>query len=283
MICPLALIPSCCFPYFLFPINMHPFALILSVGWIGGFFLFLSIIHQGYIRAYKMKWYDLSPKGPDEDLDWDEIKTAMEDDALDRKSRSPWTRLRPDRWRMKPLLIHLIFVATSLLLLWGIGDLICKVHDDLTNSNNVDYLESLGVLIGGLAVGVAGFSIFYQGRLKARSENRHAWITSIRKEIADLVADFPNTTGKCEKSRSSLTRLELSLNPNERIHRALLAILRSMCGLEDNGLDRVPRCKLCIPGNLLADEAVQQEWKVRVTRLATVLLKREWERVKDVR
>ena len=108
--------------------------------------------------------------------------------------------------------------------------------------------------------------------------------------IADLIAGFPNTTGecdsaKCEKLKNSLTRLELSLNPNERIHRALMAILRSMYGLEDRGLDPGPRCKLCIPANLLADEdeAVQQEWKVCATRLATVLLKREWERVKDVR
>ena len=268
--------------------NMHPIVLVLLAGFIGGCCVFCVLIHQGYVRAYKIKWYDLSKKGPDEDFDWHEIKTAMESDALDsvandRRVPFPLVGWWPDRWPTRHLLIHLVLLATGLLLLGGTGNLICQVRDDLTNCNNVDYLENLGVLIGGLAVGVAGFSIFYQGRLKARSENRHAWITSIRKEIADLVANFPNTTGKCEKGESSLTRLELSLNPNERIHRALLAILRSMYGLEDNGLDRVPRCKLCLPGNLLTDEAVQQEWKVRVTRLATVLLKREWERVKDVR
>ena len=77
--------------------------------------------------------------------------------------------------------------------------------------------------------------------------------------------------------------MELSLNPSERIHRALMAILRSMYGLEADSLDRVPRCKLGIPKDLFTDKTVQKEWKVRATRLATVLLKREWEQVKDVR
>ena len=117
--------------------NMHPIVLILCVGWIGGFLLFLYFLQQGYVRAYKKEWYDLYKKGRDEDFDWDEIKTAMESDALARKSRSFWPAWRPDRWRMKHLLIHLLFLATSLLLLLGIGNLIWQVRDDLANCNNL--------------------------------------------------------------------------------------------------------------------------------------------------
>ena len=272
-------------------IDMHPIVLFLLAGLVGGCCVFCVLIRQGYSRAYKTKWYDVSKNGPDEELEWSEIESILKFDDLDsmsddRESRSPWIGSWPDRWPKKHLLIRLGFLATGLLLLWGTGKLIWQVHNDLTNCNNVDYLENLGMLIGGLAVGVAGFSIFYQGRLKARSENRHAWITSIRKEIANLLAGFPKQdTPNRQQCPSSLTRLELSLNPNARIHRVLVAILRSMYGLEDNSLYRVPQCEICIPGNLLADEdeTVQQEWKIRATRLATVLLKREWERVKDVR
>lgn len=167
--------------------NWHPIVLVLLAGLIGGCCVFCVLIRQGYIRAYKTNWYDVSKSGPDEELEWPEIESILKGDDLDPmsddgKPRSAWIGWWPDRWPRRRLLIRLGFLATGLLLLGSTASLICQVHSDLINCNSVDYLQSLGVLIGGLAVGVAGFSIFYQGRLKARSENRHAWITSIRRE-----------------------------------------------------------------------------------------------------
>ena len=197
MILPMVLIPSSLALHFLFLSKTHPIVCFLLAGLIGGCCVFCVLICQGYSRVYRTKWYDRSKKGPDQDFEWCEIQIAMEVDALDfvsgdQSSRFSWMGL-PNRFpRIHFLILHLAFLIGGLLLLSSAGSLILQVRTDLANCDNLDYLENLGVLVGGLAVGVAGFSIFYQGRLKARSENRHAWMTSIRKEIAGLIANFPS-------------------------------------------------------------------------------------------
>ena len=273
-----------------------PIALILLACWIGSVLLVLVLVFQRYCSVYKIKWFDLSKKGPNRNLEWCEVKKVMEGDPLDSQPNSNKSCCNrknrgPDRFPYKHFFVDLLGVLALLVLLCGSLKLILQIDTDLQNSCDLNYLKSFGILVGGLSVLTGVFSIFYQGRLKARSENRQAWINSIRKEISTLIANFPpheasNSTideAIRKKYEYSLASLELSLNPSERVHRGLLATIRFMYRINDNYFDKEARSELGIQCNSLNDEEEWAKWKANSIRLATVLLKREWEQVKYVK
>lgn len=66
------------------------------------------------------------------------------------------------------------------------------------------------------------------------------------------------------------------INPSERDHRALMALVRHIYGVDDVPIDRVPRREL----GFVQDPADRVTLKSQMIRLSNVVLKREWERVK---
>ena len=72
--------------------------------------------------------------------------------------------------------------------------------------------------------------------------------------------------------------LDLLINPSERVPRCLMAIFRSMHGIHDHPFDKKVLFELGFSAT-----SGQEELKVKATRLANVLLKREWEQVKHVK
>ena len=240
-------------------------------------------------RAYQTDWYDLSKKGPFQELEWQQICDVMdlkhfEKDPLDSKHcwRCPWKRVCRDL--AVSAIFVLVFLAGALLICDpGLWCVVAKGGG------------GLGVPAALAAVGGTAVVVFYNVRLTARSNNRQAWINSVRRNIHALIANCPSNQEidqkQSMKTKRHLTMLELMLNPGERVHRSLIAILRLMHGIHDNPLDRVVLCKLDLggpTGQQLPDNGENArecpgDMKARATRLANVLLKREWEQVKHVR
>lgn len=78
-------------------------------------------------------------------------------------------------------------------------------------------------------------------------------------------------------------KIELYLNPSERVHRAFMSLIRYMYGQTTLAIDEVVFDKLWDGvGNRpdLKNEECWKNTKSDAIRLANVLLKREWEQVK---
>ena len=91
--------------------------------------------------------------------------------------------------------------------------------------------------------------------------------------------------------QQNLTKLELYLNPSERVHRGFMAVVRFMYGFGGIDVDREASEKLCLPKtrypwrnqNTASAKNEWLKWKTKSIRLANVLLKREWEQVKHIK
>ncbi len=89
----------------------------------------------------------------------------------------------------------------------------------------------------------------------------------------------------------NLTKLELYLNPSERVHRGLMAVIRFMYGFEGIDVDKEASDELRLPReqcpwrsqNTASTRNEWLKWKTKSIRLANVLLKREWEQVKHIK
>ncbi|MCY4129016.1 MAG: hypothetical protein OXG15_07215 [Gammaproteobacteria bacterium] len=254
---------------------------VLLFGWLGVLILVCVLTRQRRKRVYKKSWYDLSEEGPNEEMKWCQIRQLMESDPLKHQEDSRW----PKRFLVTDIAIAILFITfflTSLLLM-----------QDYQNRD----ANAVGTYVGLSGALIAGLTIWYNVRLKSRSENRQIWINSIREEISDLIATIPPPQAYSReidaailKARPHFTRLELLLNPNERVHRALLTVLRFLYGMDDAKLDEMASCKLGIHGNRCEWRALDPKiatdsylkWRSNAMRLANVLLKREWEQVKHV-
>jgi len=101
--------------------------------------------------------------------------------------------------------------------------------------------------LGFCTIAATPTGIFYQLRLKARSENRQHWINDIREVLAPLIADLPLSADsdavKAEKTKQYFPRhakLDLFLNASEQVHRTLMALLRHAHGFDDVSIDEIP-------------------------------------------
>ena len=235
-------------------------------------------------RTYRTDWYDLSTRAPLHDLDWQEIGKVMDKDPLKNQRRCRWCRKR--------LCVDLAVFAIVLLCFLAGALLICDPDRWCAVSRR---LNEFGMPTGLAALGGTAVAVFYNVRLTARANNRQVWINSVRRHIHALIASVPRggETGAeyTGKRDMHLTMLELLINPGERVHRSLITIVRLMHGIHDNPLDRVVICELGlgtatgeqVPDNGENTREGPDELKVWATRLANVLLKREWEQVKHVR
>ena len=235
-------------------------------------------------RVYRTKWYDLAKEGPNEDMPWRDIATVMKTDPLN--SSTPVTS-----WRFpwKYICWDVLGIFTLVVLSSSVVFLLCKKDD---------VVGLLGALVALPAIVGTFFTVLYQVRLKARSANRQEWINTIRKEIELLIVKFPPPDASNRRVdeiyldiQKHLVALELYLNPSEKMHRALLAVLRFMYGASNEWVDTDALNSLCIPstrqtwrnqdyGDAKSDWL---KWRLRAIRLSNALLKREWEQVKHVR
>ena len=95
-----------------------------------------------------------------------------------------------------------------------------------------------------------------------------------------------------QETRANITRLSLSLNPSERVHRGFLAIIRFMYRIDGLEEDQKARHELQMDVNIFQGthhdcpeqrKRLWSTWNSKAMRLANILLKREWVQVKHVR
>lgn len=267
----------------------EPVSTIILAAWIASLVLVVVLWMRRYRRVYNFRWYDLSVEGPTEEMNWPQIRNLMKTESLPESPFYPaCCHWMPQRFPFRHIFVDLLGAAVCLLFFWGTLELLVDLHEP---SPNYEVIRSLGILVGGLSVVAGVFGIFYQGRLKARAENRQAWINSIRSDLSHLIANIPSfdtdlrTIDKTLEAHH-ITNLDLSLNPSERIHRALIALLRLMHGLNDDTLDQEVLKRLSDNNQPLSLPTSKKEWNTQrcyIIRLSTVLLKREWEQVKHVK
>lgn len=271
-----------------------PVCLVLLPSWLAGLLMLFVFGKWRYCRVYRTKWYDLSEKGPNKEMKWQQIQQLMTWDPMEDleqlKKRAP-EEIKLRRFPRQQLLIDLaslIFIVIAIVL---ISSFIRNFQLWLSHPKVVP-------VSGMLAFLASVITISFQIRLKARAENRQAWIKSIRAEISALVSNFPPPWASkrmidsaFQKAQPHFAELELYLNPSERIHRALMAVLRFMYSYEPVDVDREVREKLGIPTlrcpwkykNTGYARWQWLKWRSVAIRLANVLLKREWEQVKYIK
>ena len=254
---------------------------VLWSSWFASVALVVGLALRRIDRIYWTHWYDLSTEEPLKALEWKQIRELMEKDPLEHQ--------RCCRWSLRWLVLDLTVLAILISLVWFFLELIRDPGRYVVANGIKEFVPSAGVfaLVG------AALGVFYNVRLTARSKNRQEWINSIRKHIGALIANCP-PQGERDQEHSrkcEIAALDLLINPSERVHRSLLAIVRYMYGIHDHAPDREVLCELRLPtppGQQVSDnEQITQsnfeELKVKATRLANVLLKREWEQVKHVK
>ena len=243
-------------------------------------------------RVYQRHWYDLSYRGPNEEMSFLEIKKVMDRDPLEKHFRP---RL-PLKYVVVDTVILLVIVLVTCCLI-----LVIFNYPEISVENNLRLVIPGGLLalFGGIVVAS------YQVRLRARSANRQEWINAMRAQISVLIDSFPPPSESRRsieetniKIKQHFMKLELYLNPSEKVHRAFVEVLRFMYGFQcsermspDNSRKLCIRKQLCIPESRLGwakigedcAEAEWKSWQLRAVRLANVLLKREWEQVKHVK
>ena len=260
-----------------------PVFLILLAGWLSVLVLLINLGIRRFKRVYRTKWYDLSKKGPNEEMEWCQIRQLMERDPMGYRCscRCPKKYIFTDIFGfIVPIILG--FVVPMWILLY---------------SNFQSWDAKYGVAGGVLTLVISVATIFYNVRLKSRAENRQAWINSIRTEISALIAAFPPPQASDRmidaaflEIQQNLTKLELYLNPSERVHRGFMAVVRFMYGFKGD-VDREASKKLFLPKtryswrnqNIASAENEWLKWKTKSIMLANVLLKREWEQVKHIK
>lgn len=259
--------------------------MMLATLWVWGIYRRLQTVH-------KTRWWDLSRKGPYVKLDWPNVKRLMNDDPITFESTC-----RSGGFGNAIMSVAILFFGGSLLI-----NFIFLVHRyvDSVSSEN---LAEIATFAGGISVALGVITLLVQTRVATRSKNRQAWIDRIRDVLAELISNIPEVhSGSSQKTGAGKlsdvqkmeiegaqnfymevhAELELFLNPSEKEHRALLSLLRYMYRWDKIDIDDEPFNELNI-GSLNRDETT--DWiklKSQVIRLSNVVLKREWEQVKNI-
>lgn len=240
----------------------------------------LLLVWKQYIRkAYKTHWFDVSRDGWLEKLRWDpDIKYLMTNDPLDHQSK-----VRAG-WSFQIFRDGAVLCLSSFVWIAGI-----RVLHILVKEPSKDHIEIATFLLGFLSLTGAATKVVYEWRLKARAENRQKWIDQIRETFRLLIENMPLIEDvdpvSSQKKAAYLAehgKLELLMNPSERDHRALMALIRHIYGYPNVPIDEVPRKELDIAKLDPAKRADFAKLKSQMIRLSNVVLKREWERVKHV-
>lgn len=159
----------------------NPVFLILLASWFGvlASSVFLGI--RRLKRVYWKNWYDLSEKGPNGEMEWYQIRELMEKDPL-QNGLTDSTRRFPRGYLVRDVIG---FIPAFTILCASLKLILCDWNADLVK---------LGMLAGVPALVISVAAIFYQVRLKSRTENRQEWINSLRTEIGVLIGFFRHLT-----------------------------------------------------------------------------------------
>jgi hypothetical protein len=241
-------------------------------------------------RVYLTSWYDRSKTGYLKRLSWADVRKLIEGDPLDFT--------RSFRWLAFGQLIADILGGLLIGCLWEAVryGIYCGVPSLHAGSGLEDQMGLPIFLFGCGTLSATIIGLILQMRLKARSGNRQKWIDQIRRVLAELIADLPaigDGSWTIERKRRDYmprhAKLELLLNPSERDHRALLALIRHAYKFDGLAIDNEIRHAL--PSRLFATEFPPGEeekehliaLKSQIIRLSNAVLKREWEQVKHAR
>lgn len=197
------------------------------------------------------------------------------------------------------------FLMSAAILLFGtavLSNIAYLVHR-YVDSVSTENLADVATFAGGISIALGVITLLVQTRVATRSKNRQAWIDNIRVVLADLISNIPEVHSNTDQGTDNdkLTdaeredvedaqifymeihaELELFLNPSEKEHRALLSLLRYMYRWEKISIDDEPFEKLNIRGLKLNEMDDWLELKSQAIRLCNVVLKREWEQVKNI-
>ena len=286
---------------------LEPDFLVLLGLWFLAFLFLVRIAFRQYERVHECHWYGQSDERPSERMKWCQIRSMIENDPLKfhktskKLCRCPCKLFLFDSFR----LIALLFIAFGSLIFvfhWTLpDDAFCSpVLNEFLCSIEISRAGNLGLTVAGAATLIAAvITVFYQIRIQARSKNRQNWINSIREEMTVLMSNFPTCDASereietaQQKTRVNITRLSLSLNPSECVHRGFLAIIRFMYRIDGLEEDQKARDELQMDVNIFQGthhdcpeqrKRLWSAWNSKAMRLANILLKREWVQVKHVR
>ncbi len=227
----------------------------------------------------RINWTHWSNLCIGESPEWDpDIKLlTLQDPLLFKPKRRPRSWQRDGR----DALVALLALTTWLLGLAGLSVLI--------KNPSKDHVEIASYLFGFITVIGAATRVTYDWRLKTRSENRQKWINEVRECLSFIIAGMPSggDDSVTRKQKADVyayqhAKLELLLNPSEKDHRALMALIRHIFGYDDVCVDNEPRKALDLMALNPKTPEDFRNLKSQIIRLSNAVLKREWERVKYI-
>ncbi len=238
-----------------------------------------------YLRRPPQRWWHAQT--PADENSWHDVVDALTRDPLliDNPSKSHLNWLAP------------AFILAALVgwLYWLFGSLHLKLYALITGPGGGNY----ALLISALLIAVTA-ALALRGKLQA--ENRQHWIDSVREELSIFMAHLQELYAhgnSMQQNRRDMEqarmKIELLINPSEPLHRTLTLLLRVAAGQRPvNAIDG-PVLKRLKPLDLPAATPISAlRWngktkpdadqllvlQVYIQRLANVLLKQEWERVR---
>lgn len=172
-----------------------------------------------------------------------------------------------------------VLTILSLLVVLAVVEFFPSV-DKLTQYSQ--YLVPAAILISAMMVALG---TRYTIRVHGRASSRQEWIKDVRRILAELTLCLPephSAQDVCQRSESEqkFRKLELHLNPSEKVHRSLLYAISLAYGadwLDDEQVEE----NLCL--REVDDWRQSTRRKAGIVRLSQVLLKREWEKTKSLR
>lgn len=241
-----------------------------------------EILGQWTVDRYRSQhWYRL-PKGKDKEKEeWGLIKDVLflRKDPLvvrERKINEILKDCNEAVWMFFCLVLPLFL----LLFLFLIAPKTEQFFIELIKRPEI--LHSIVIFV---SVVIVAIGTYYTIRVNGRASSRQEWIKDVRLILAKLVSGFPEPDSDqdlCQRSKSEqqFRKLELHLNPSEKIHRSLLYAISLAYGFEWLDDEEVEK-KLCL--RKADDWRNSAGRKAGIIRLSQVLLKREWEQTKNLR
>ena len=252
--------------------------------WGAGLCLTLWYLARRVDRVYRTQWFDPTKQANLRKAEWAKIDKLISVEPLDykRSYRFPeWQSF----WDFLALLIIALFFVSTFMLIYSFSPKGSELSDISAWALPTGVLAFIGTVL----------TVFFRVRLTARTANRAEWIKSIRGTMTDLipVSDAESVLDELPSGRveKKITELELLLNPEERLHRTFLALIRTAHGINDE-FDRDVKSNLPITFKIEnkkkkkdgksddTDSVSRNPWRARCIRLSNVILKYEWERVK---
>lgn len=258
-------------------------ALVFSVGFwlIWGFSRAVGLAVERFLmtRYRARQWYDPPKEGEDtekdEEEEWNFVKKAL---LLEDEPLFPYEGKREGSAMLA------LGVLIVLLLLY----VLLYVAIDYFSRQSIDGLMRYESLIAVLVsiVGILVFAIYQRFKSRViRASSRQKWIKDVRIILADLVSGLPETTEDhdlCQRTKMerNFRKLELHLNPSEKIHRSLLYAISFAYDAnwsKDEQVEKNLRLKE------VDDWRCSARCKAGIIRLSQILLKLEWEQTKKLR